>query len=75
MNYSTLETVVINRDLPEHELKLGDLGTIVEIYGPDSLEVEFVTGSGRTYALLTLRVVDIRPVADSDLISVRKFVH
>ena len=34
MEYSTLDTVVLNRDLPEHGLKLGDLGTIVEVYEP-----------------------------------------
>ena len=38
MNYSTLDTVVLNRDLPEHGLKIGDLGTIVEIYEPDGIE-------------------------------------
>ena len=75
MNYSTLDTVVLNRDLPEHGLKLGDLGTIVEIYEPDGIEVEFVTASGRTGALLTLKVSDIRHVADADLVTVRQFAR
>jgi hypothetical protein len=44
---------------------------VVEIYEPDGLEVEFVTASGRTAALLTLSVHDVRPVADDDLVSVR----
>jgi Domain of unknown function (DUF4926) len=75
MNYSTLETVVLNRDLPEHGLKIGDLGTIVEIYEPDGIEVEFVTASGRTGALLTLNVSDVRQVADADLVTVRQFAR
>lgn len=75
MDYSALDTVVLDRDLPEHGLKRGDLGTIVEVYEPDGLEVEFVTASGRTGALLTLNVGDIRKVADADLVAVRQFAR
>jgi len=75
MDYSALDTVVLNRDLPEHGLKRGDLGTIVEMYEPDGLEVEFVTASGRTGALLTLKVGDVRKVADADLVAVREFAR
>lgn len=75
MEYSSLDTVVLNRDLPEHGLKCGDLGAIVEIYEPDGLEVEFVMASGRTGALLTLSVGDVRHVADADLVTVRQFAR
>ena len=71
MTYQLLETIVLDRDLPEHGLRKGDLGAIVEVYEPDGFEVEFVTASGRTAALLTLNVRDVRPVADDDLVSVR----
>jgi len=71
MTYQLLGTIVLNRDLPERDLRKGDLGAIVEIYEPDAFEVEFVTASGRTAALLTLNARDIRPVADDDLVSVR----
>jgi hypothetical protein len=71
MTYQVLETVVLARDLPGHGLRRGDLGAVVEVYEPDGLEVEFVTASGRTAALLTLNVQDVRPVADDDLVSVR----
>jgi hypothetical protein len=73
MNFKRLETVVLDRDLPEHGLRRGDLGAVVEIYEPDGLEVEFVTASGRTGALLTLKESDVRPVAESDLVAVRPF--
>jgi hypothetical protein len=75
MTYSVLDTVVLNRDLPEHGLKRGDLGAIVEVYGYDALEVEFVTASGRTGALLTLSTADVRQVADADLVAVRPFAR
>jgi len=50
MTYRVLETVVLDRDKPEHGLRKGDLGSAVEIYEPDGLEVEFVTASGRAAA-------------------------
>ncbi len=71
MNYKVLDTVVLERDFPSHGLKKGDLGAVVEVYEPDGLEVEFVTASGKTTALITVRVGDVRSVADTDLISVR----
>jgi hypothetical protein len=71
MTYRPLDTVVLIRDLPERGLRRGDLGAIVEIYEPDGLELEFVTASGRTVALVTIRADDVRPVADDDLVSVR----
>jgi len=71
VTFDLLDTVVLNRDLPEHGLKKGDLGAIVEVYPPDGLEVEFVTASGRTQAMTTLKVSDVRPVEDQDLIAVR----
>jgi hypothetical protein len=69
--YRVLDTIVLDRDLPDHGLRKGDLGAVVEVYEPDGLEVEFVTASGRTAAVLMLTAQDIRPVADDDLVSVR----
>jgi hypothetical protein len=71
MSFKELDTVVLDRDLPEHGLRRGDLGAVVHVYRPDGLEVEFVTASGRTQALVTLTVGDVRAVSDQDLISVR----
>lgn len=71
MKYKLLATVVLNRDLPQHGLRAGDLGAVVEVYEPDGLEVEFVTASGKTQALVTLNVNDVRPVQENDLVAVR----
>jgi hypothetical protein len=71
MKYKLLDTVVLDKDLPEYSLRAGDLGAVVEVYEPDGLEVEFVTASGKTQALVTLNVKDVRPVQDGDLIAVR----
>ena len=71
MSFKTLECVVLERDLPEHGLCKGDLGAVVEIYRPDGLEVEFVTASGETRAVLTLHVRDVRNVSAADILAVR----
>jgi hypothetical protein len=71
MAFALLETVVLNRDLPAHGLRAGDLGSVVEVYPDDGVEVEFVRASGQTKALVTLKVADLRTVAASDILSVR----
>jgi hypothetical protein len=71
MMYKVLDTVVLDRDLPEYGLRSGDLGAVVQVYEPDGLDIEFVTASGKTQALVTLKVRDVRPVQNSDLIAVR----
>ncbi len=71
MKLKILDTVVLEKDLPSHGLRKDDLGAIVELYEPDGLEVEFVTASGKTEALVTIHVGDVRSVGDTDLIAVR----
>ncbi len=71
MVFRELDTVVLTDDLPEHGLRAGDLGAIVHVHESDGLEVEFVTASGRTEALVALVPADVRPVEGTDLVSVR----
>jgi hypothetical protein len=66
----SLDVVVLRNDLPVRGLRRGDLGTIVEVYGPDAVGVEFVAASSRTQALVTLRPDDVREVGDDDLVAV-----
>ncbi|MGH8275797.1 MAG: DUF4926 domain-containing protein, partial [Steroidobacteraceae bacterium] len=62
MFFKTLDTVVVTADLPDHGLKRGDVGAVVQVYSADAIEVEFVTASGHTQAVVTLRTHQIRPV-------------
>jgi hypothetical protein len=71
MTVKVLDTVVLTKDLPTYKLKKGDLGAVVEVYAPDGLEVEFVTGSGPTQALVTLKTSDVRTVGPADILAVR----
>jgi hypothetical protein len=70
MSYKELDTVVLTCDLPDYGLRTGDLGTVVFCASPEHLEVEFVTASGNTQAVVTLSEAAIRPLGD-DLMSVR----
>lgn len=72
MRFEKLEIVVLAHDISEHGLKLGDLGTVVEIYPGGGVEVEFVRGSGVTQALLTLSERDLRKIDSHDLLATRR---
>jgi hypothetical protein len=71
MEIRILDTIVLDRDLPDQGLKRGDIGAVIELYEPDGLEVEFVKGSGKTQALVTLKKTDICLITDTDILSVR----
>ena len=71
MAFSLLDTVVLEEDLPEHGLRAGDIGAVVELYDSTGVEVEFVTGSGRTQALVSLRVEQVRRMNADEILSVR----
>jgi Domain of unknown function (DUF4926) len=66
-----LDTIVLEKDLPTHGLRRGDIGAVVEIYSSDEMEVEFVTASGRTQALVHLHTSQVRPVGPQDIPAVR----
>ena len=54
MPYQLLDAVELIKGLPEHRLRAGMRGAVVDRYGNDEYEVEFVGGNGETLALLAL---------------------
>jgi len=56
MSIHELDTVVLERDVPEHGLRLGDLGALVHVHDDENIEVEFVRLSGQTQALVQLSI-------------------
>ena len=72
--FEELETVVLTHDIPKSGLKEGDMGAVVNVYDRgNAAEVEFVTVSGKTVALVTLEATDIRPARGDDILHVRGF--
>lgn len=67
----TLDLVVLERDIDEHGLKRGDVGTIVHCYGKgEAFEVEFMTADGQTIAVVTLTRDEIRPFKPNEILRV-----
>lgn len=70
-----LENIVLRHDIEEYGLKKGDIGTVVHCYADGStFEVEFVTAEGRTLAVLTLTLSDIRLMSSKEILHVREIV-
>jgi hypothetical protein len=66
-----LETVVLVKDLPDHRLKSGDVGTVVHVHPKGGYEVEFVTLGGETLAVVSLTSSDIRRTEKREIPHVR----
>ncbi|MGA1623811.1 MAG: DUF4926 domain-containing protein [Synechocystis sp.] len=49
-----LDVVALIEDIPELNLYRGNVGTIVEEYEPNVVEVEFSDTTGKAYAIETL---------------------
>lgn len=49
-----LDVVALKTPLPEHHLRAGQVGTIVELLAPDVYEVDFSDDDGQTYAMVSL---------------------
>ena len=68
-----LDRVVLTHDLPGRKLKAGDVGTVVMVYkGGEAFEVEFMTLSGETFALETLRADEVRPARGQEVAQARE---
>lgn len=50
-----LDVVALTEDLPNHKLRRGQVGTVVELLNPGAFEVEFTDNDGRTFASLALK--------------------
>jgi hypothetical protein len=69
-----IDLVVLTRDLPEKNLRAGDIGTVVVVHKAGAgYEVEFATLGGRTLTVLTVREGDVRPVGDYEIAHARQF--
>jgi hypothetical protein len=67
-----LESVVLTEDLPEYGLRSGDIGTIVLVHeGGAGYEVEFMTLTGETLAVVSLSASQVRPIAAREIAHAR----
>jgi hypothetical protein len=72
MSVAVHDVIVLTRDLPEHNLRTGDVGAVVHVYADGkAFEVEFITGAGQTLAVATLEPMDIRRVGAGEILHIR----
>jgi hypothetical protein len=68
-----LDTVVVNKDIPDHGIERGDIGVVVHTYKDKSaVEVEFVSGEGTTLGVITLQSKDVRLMKKDEILHVRE---
>ena len=67
------DCVVLTKRLPKENLEAGDIGTVVHIHnGGAAYEVEFMTLTGETVAIVTLESSQVRPFNRRDLAHTRE---
>ena len=80
MAYQLFTKVALKDDLPEHNLRRGDVATIVEIHsGAPGQErgcsLEVFNAIGETIAVVTVRESQIEPLAPNEVLHVRRLVE
>jgi len=67
------DCVVLTTDVPNEGLEAGDVGTVVHIHkGGEGYEVEFMTLTGETVAIVTLLAGQVRQLTRRDLAHTRE---
>lgn len=68
-----LDQVVLTDDIATHGLQAGDIGTVVLVHGEGTgYEVEFVTLSGETVAVVSVYAAQVRPVQRHEIAHARQ---
>ena len=76
MPFDMYGDVILTRDLPEHGLRAGDVGTVVDRHvvsgvAEEGYSVEFFDMTGNTVAVITLPVAALRLPTPADRPAVR----
>ena len=67
-----LDRVALTTDLPEYNLKTGDIGTVVLIHQEGlGYEVEFITLTGKTITIISLFSSQVRAIGDREIAQAR----
>lgn len=66
-----LDSVALTCDRAEFGLRLGDVGTVVLVHDGRGYEVEFLTLSGETLAVLSLGPGEVRAVGRGEIAHAR----
>jgi len=71
-----LDIIALTVDLPEEQLKAGDMGTVVHIYqGQKAYEVEFMTLDGETVGVVHLLPSQARAIGHHEIANTRRLAE
>lgn len=66
------ERVVLTADIPQYQLKAGDVGVVVMVHGDHAgYELELFSADGSTLDVVTVESSQVRPVNHRDMLHVR----
>jgi hypothetical protein len=75
MRFNLFDQVALARDIPEKNLRAGDVATIVDHHpsaiGDDGFTLEVFDALGATLAIVTLAGSEIEPLRAGEILSVR----
>lgn len=75
MTYKLFEEIVLTKDIPERQLKKGDVATVVEHHpcsdGEDGYSLELFNALGDTIAVITVSESAIEPLTEGEIFSIR----
>lgn len=57
-----LDVVAVTEEIPEHGIRRGEVGTVVERWQDGAFEVEFSDDTGEAYAFVALRADQLIPL-------------
>jgi hypothetical protein len=79
MAFELFSDVILTADAPEHDLRTGDVGTVVEHHrvagGEDGYSIEFFDMTGQTVAVVCFPESKLRNPTSMDRPSVRVPMH
>ncbi len=80
MNFELYQRVALNRDLNEHQLKKGDVATLIDFVpnpsnGEQGCVLEVFNATGESIAVVIVPIPDIKPLRNNEILNVRSLVE
>lgn len=80
MNFELYQRVALSCDLPEHQLKAGDVATLIDFVphpsgGEDGCVLEVFSASGESIAVVSVPVSNIKPLKNDEILTVRSLAE
>ena len=74
------QDVALTRDLPEHQLKAGDIATLVDLIphptgGEEGCILEVFNAIGETIAVVTVPISAVEPLRSDEILTVRSLAQ